>query len=524
MKKAITYKRYSHDGQSLHSIERQDIVINGWLTHQQISVVDSFTDEGHTARNFDRPDMKALMAFIKKNHRHIDYLVVAELTRFSREAGDAINMVKLIQNTYGILIVSAGRGMVYDVFEHSSFLMMGLEFLLGNSENIKRTADINGGIYAAKTSGRWIQGGPAPYGYKKEGAGKDKKLVIYEPQAVVIRYIFNSFLHNAPIYLIKDDAKKMGMPLKGNNAVHDILKNPLYMSQQYVKAWKDKPGGLYPLKDVEPIIPESTWYEVQEKFKPRPRVSLSYDFPLRQIVKCWCGLPLTGAPSRSKSGKYFNYYKCKISGHNTINAGKAHAQLEEMLKLLSLPNRISRAIETRTMQLMDERIKDVKAILVEKKSLLEQTEAKLHSSEEKFISNQLSFESYDKWTRELRQKRSILASEVNSMERDTEQTFFLLKNNLHRLTDLCSIYTTASLTDKRELLRQVFDNRLYYRTKVYRTPFLMPVFHHNIQILSEKQLLILDTMNKNSGEVEATSLLSNTFLEFLSFIGGLKVA
>lgn len=46
-------------------------------------------------------------------------------------------------------IVRANRGSIYDCSDHNSFFKMGLEFLLGNSENIKRQNDINGGIYAA---------------------------------------------------------------------------------------------------------------------------------------------------------------------------------------------------------------------------------------------------------------------------------------------------------------------------------------------------------------------------------------
>src|SRR5688572_13592559 len=98
LKKGIRYLRYSHDKQSFHSIERQDHVTGQWMTFNKVEIVDTFKDEGYTARTFDRPDIKLLFEFIRKNHKGIDYLIVSELTRFSREAGDAINMVKKIQN------------------------------------------------------------------------------------------------------------------------------------------------------------------------------------------------------------------------------------------------------------------------------------------------------------------------------------------------------------------------------------------------------------------------------------------
>jgi len=64
-------------------------------------------------------------------------LVVDELTRFSRIAGDAINMVTKIQALYDVRIVSASRGSIYDCMDHNSLFIMGLEFLMGNSENIE---------------------------------------------------------------------------------------------------------------------------------------------------------------------------------------------------------------------------------------------------------------------------------------------------------------------------------------------------------------------------------------------------
>src|SRR5688572_21772336 len=109
MKKAIRYLRFSSDDQSQHSIERQDLITTSWMQQQHVTLTDTFKDEGYSAKTFDRPDIKQLFEFIKKNHRNIDYLIVSELTRFSRDAGEALSIVKQIQKDYNIRIVSAGR-------------------------------------------------------------------------------------------------------------------------------------------------------------------------------------------------------------------------------------------------------------------------------------------------------------------------------------------------------------------------------------------------------------------------------
>ncbi len=52
----------------------------------------------------------------------------------------------------------------------------------------------------------------------------------------------------------------------------------------------------------------------------------------------------------------------------------------------------------------------------------------------------------------------------------------LLQRNIESLTDIRFIYNNCSTEDKQKLLSKVFDNRLYYQDKVYRTPYIMDIF------------------------------------------------
>jgi site-specific DNA recombinase len=530
MKKAIKYTRFSSDGQSSFSIERQDAIIDNWANYNKVHVIDTFKDEGYTARTFDRPDIKQLFSFIKKYHSTIDYLLVAELTRFSRDTGDAINMVKKIQSDYNIKIVSCGRSVIYDCTDSNSFFMMGLEFLLGNSENIKRQNDINGGIYTAKAiEGKWIQGGAAPFGYIKEGIGDKRKLVINPAHEAVIRFIYDSYLHNTPDYLILSDVKQMGFHLKGKSAIKDILKNPLYAAQQYVKPYKDLPGGLYPGK-WPAIIDLITWNRVQDKlnYKPRTRVSVADEMPLRGVLHCHCGKLLTGAPSKNKVGNYFYYYKCQHSGHNTISAPIAHKQLHSALGYMSLPAHLVTAIKDKSEQILQERNQDNKKLLDTKQREYEQSQKQLRSLEEKWINEQINFETYNRWHSDLSQKINLLKTEIGKLNQDKDQLYMLLQNNLVKLTDMQHVYTSTGILQQQELLRQVFDNRLYYQEKVYRTPYIMPVFSHNSHILKEKQLLIVDQLNAIGAEAPSkwspADLYRTPLFDFLAFIESLRVA
>jgi len=503
MKKAIIYLRFSSDDQSQHSIERQKMVTSGWANYNKIEIVDTFKDEGISARTFDRPDMKLLMAFVRKNYRSIDYLVVSELTRFSREVGDAINLLKEIQKLYGISIVSASRSCIYDVYDSNSFFMMGLEFLLGNSENIKRQNDINGGIYTAKAiKGRYI-GSRAPFGYLKEGNAENRMLIPDKDKATIISYIYDAYLRSTPIYIIKKHAEEMGLHKGDKMSIQKILSNPLYSGQIYVKSWKENPGGIFPAKH-EAIVDMLSWQRVQEKMKreDKPRVTIEDKMPLRGVLKCHCGYLLTGAPSRGKSGKYFYYYKCNQAKHNNISAIKSHYQLNEILKHLSLPERMVDAIIEKSASQLQEKLHGNVSELKKKKTELQQTETQLVSVEEKWINDQLSHESYQRWHQELNQKRLYLRSQVDALGKDHDQVFLLMEKNLMKLSKLDAMYEIAPTLQKQELLRMVFDSCLAYKQGIYRTPYIMPIFTHNLLILKSKNLLIYDGILQKPAQVE----------------------
>lgn len=530
MKKAIRYLRFSSDDQSQHSIERQDLVTAAWMTQHDVFLTDTFKDEGYSAKNFDRPDIKELFSFIQRNFRQIDYLVVSELTRFSRDAGEALSTLKEIQKKYNIRIVSAGTNRIYDFNDSSSYFLMGIEFLLGTTENIKRTTDINGGIYTAKAiKGKWIQGGAAPYGYKKESTGDQRRLVVVENEAAVIRHIFDQYLANVPLYLIRQQAIQMGFHRKGSSAIQEVLTSPLYISYQIVKPWDNKPGGLFPIKDLPPVIDKLTWQKVQEKFHgPKYKKTIADELPLRGLLRCHCSKRLTGAPSTNKIGKQFLYYKCSQSKHLNLSAKNAHEQLQEMLGLLSLPSYMIDAIKEETGKQMIEKHQDNRKQLVQSKKDLVKIEQDILTVEKKFISeHSINAETYQRWHDQLSMRRIEVAAIIEKFSRDEHAAWLMISQDLGKLTDLQFLYNQITTPDKQELLRQVFDDCLYYQDKTYRTPWIMETFRHNLLALKQNGLLVIDGMDYQSVDspVKWTPPAHNrTLPDFLSFISNLKVA
>jgi site-specific DNA recombinase len=304
-KTAIRYIRISTDKQSNYSIAGQNDQTSLWCQRNNVDIIDTFIDEGYSARNFDRPDMNRLNDFISKHHRSVDYLVVFDFTRFSRDAGEAIVVIKRLQQKYAIRIASSSENTIVDYDEPGSFFFAGLRFLQAEDEIIRNKSRINLGIYTAKKKeGRYL--GKPPVGYLTKRDGNKTIIVVDEEKAPIIRYIYEAFLQRTPTYVIAEKAREMGLTHTYHMRIQWILKNPVYTGLLLVKAYKENPEELVD-GNHEPIISRSDWNRVQDKMKPgKPKIILSDHFPLRGIVKCHCGKPLTGAPSRSRSGKYID--------------------------------------------------------------------------------------------------------------------------------------------------------------------------------------------------------------------------
>lgn len=494
MKKAIRYLRFSSDGQSHSSIEKQELYTSQWIERNNVMLVDTFIDAGHSAKSFDRPDFKKLQDFINKYHASVDYLIVDELDRFSRDAGEALIVVKKLQQKYNVQIVSVSENITFDYNTPGSFFRTGLSLLLAEENNINRANKINGGIYTAKAKeGRYIYSSP-PFGYEKIGTGKDRHLIIKDAQACIVRYVYEAFLRNTPQYIIYKEAVKMGLPMRGNSVVQKMLQNPVYAGKQEVKAFKELPGGLYDAKH-EPIIDALTWDRVQAKFqkpKKEKNTQLTDQMPLRGVIKCFCGRLLTGAASRGKSGARFYYYKCYHGRHNNISAQKAHKQLDRMLELMSLPETMIRDIKMVSEKQLEDRYRDNKTLLTEKQKELADQDIKLKSIEEKWIMNQIQHETYDRWMKEISRTRLNLRIQIEQLSQDQSTTYTRFYGILDSLADMKTLFKKCSLADGQEFLRKVFDANLYYQEGVHRTPTMLDALAHNALKMKEENVLVYE--------------------------------
>lgn len=249
-------------------------------------------------------------------------LLIWRIDRVAREVEAGLNILRRIEEV-GVKIEiitqpylnSADNGNQELVYNSRSMILMGAKM---EHDNIKRR--VRGAKFRYLNEGKWALPHIPPYGYSTT---KDKKLVISEKQAKIVRKIYNLYiLKNNSADKICDILNKENIPTPRSakqwmkSTVLKILSNPIYYGKHTAGKKLAETGFSKVEQKFPPIITRSIWDKVQEmkriKFTASPK-NVKRDYLFRGVIKCSkCGWNLFGRSKRD----YINYVGANFSGDN----------------------------------------------------------------------------------------------------------------------------------------------------------------------------------------------------------------
>ena len=299
MKTAVIYARYSCDNQTEQSIEGQLSVCEEYAKRNNILILDTYIDRAMTGTNDCRPDFQRMIKESAK--RQWNYVLVYKLDRFSRDKyATAIHKKTLKDN--GVKVLSAMENIPdtpEGIILESLLEGMNQYYSAELSQKVKR------GMRETRKKGNY-QGGGLPYGYKAE----NKKVVIDEPQAEVVKFMYEEYSKGVYVRDIINALTVKGVLYKGRpfamNTVYGILKNDKY-SGTY-KHEEEIVENIYPR-----IVPQEIIDRVRAKIKSNVNGKRSIEtvYLLRHKIKCgYCRQSIIAECGTGKSGKRKYYYKC----------------------------------------------------------------------------------------------------------------------------------------------------------------------------------------------------------------------
>ena len=299
VKTAVIYARYSSNNQTEQSIEGQVHVCEDYAKKNNIIIVDSYVDRAMTGTNDNRD---AFQKMLKDSNNHKwNYVIVYKLDRFARNKYEsAVNKMYLKNN--GVKLLSA----VENIPETPEGIL--LESLLEGmnqyfSEELAQK--VSRGLHESRMKGHVI--GHVSYGYTKV----EKKLIINEDEANIIRRIYNEYISGKSLLKISRIFENENIMHRGNKFLPETMRKIL--NRKFYTGVYELNGKTY--NNIYPPIITLELYENAQKRLDLTRYGCKKPnhetFKLRDKIYCGnCNKKMYPVSNKLNNGNPLKYYKC----------------------------------------------------------------------------------------------------------------------------------------------------------------------------------------------------------------------
>ena len=360
---AIYTRKSSEEGLDMefNSLDAQREACEAYIASQRqegwIAVDDRFDDGGVSGGTLDRPALQRLLTDIEVGR--IDCIVVYKIDRLSRALIDFTKLVEVFDR-HNVTFVSITQS--FNTTTSMGRLTLNILLSFAQFEREVTAERIRDKFAASRKKGMWMGGCP-PLGYDV----RDRKLVINDIEAALVRHIFERFLKVGSATLLVKDLNAEGHHTKswttqggrfreGNpfnkGALYKTLNNRVYIGDAVHKG-KSYPG------EHDGIVDQGLWDKVRsilaENARRRGnRTRATTPALLKGIIRCrHCGCAMTPSHAK-KNGKLYRYYLCmhaSKNGHDTcpvksVSAGEVEdAIIDQVRAMLKSPEIVSRTIK-----------------------------------------------------------------------------------------------------------------------------------------------------------------------------------
>lgn len=452
--KAVVYARISKEEQSSYSLEEQVKECRTYITEKGHEWVDTYIDDGYSAKDMNRPALQSMLNDIKSNR--FELLVIWKLDRLTRDTLDGLSMVKNIFRPNGIEFASKTEDI--NTSTPDGYMMYTIRLSVAQVEREKtRERVIMGQAARARSGKRNVS--KAPYGYT---VVDDLALVINDDEAVIVKQVYEWYMEGHGKNKIATMLNDRGVPCaKGGkfwneSAVTQIIENPTYYGAVH---WR----GIVAEGTHTPIISKEVWDKCQDYINRRKESWMnqsSYDFPFSTVVKCAiCGRSFHGK-KRSKSGHeenkhpHLRLYRCsgKYRQNNCTISDISERKLVQLIF-----NTISFEFED-----MDQNKtidKDSPDVIKERKRLqkeLDKSKDRLTKLAKAMASGNLDFDIYTQLRDEEKKKAALWEEQLNALPMEQENDSRRLGEIVQELRNLKKDWDTWTYAEQKIRVQKIF--------------------------------------------------------------------
>lgn len=303
---AVYTRKSSEEGleQEFNSLDAQREACEAYIASQRaegwVLVPDRYDDGGVSGATLERPAIKRLLSDIEAGR--VDVVVVYKIDRLSRALMDFARLVEVFDRN-NVTFVSITQS--FNTTTSMGRLTLNILLSFAQFEREVIGERIRDKVAASRRKGIWM-GGWAPLGYDV----KDRKLIINELEAKLVRSIFIHFSKGTPpVQLIEVLASegalnKQGKPID-KGYLYRILNNHVYIGEAMHK-------GIAHPGEHKAIVERNLWDQVHDLISASPRQRATRQKGrtpaiLKGLIFGPTGVAMTPAHTR-RGGRLYRYY------------------------------------------------------------------------------------------------------------------------------------------------------------------------------------------------------------------------
>lgn len=462
------YVRVSTEEQAKEgfSIRAQEQKLKDYAKIKEWAIHRIYIDEGISGKNIvDRPQINELINDIKKGY--VKNVLIFKIDRLTRSTSDLIYLINLF-NEYNCAFNSLCESIDTQTPSGRMFIKIIGIFAEFERENIVERTKL--GFERKVKEGYSLCTRTASYGYTRNIG--DKIQQINEKEAVIVREVFDMFVHHGMSYL--DIAKNLNgrhIPTKENamwtaRGIKNMLTNCNYIGKVRY-ATKDEERNFEANGNHEPIISEELYEETQnliskisiKNYTKRPKEE-NYFSGFLFCGKCGAKLVVHDDYYRKKSGEkiFKSAYRCSNYIRKTCNASNISQKNVESA-FMTYIEKIEDFSAMAEIQLEENRkSNDNNSKLIEKLNNqlknLENKEKEILSS---YVDNNLDFDRYIQLKDYIEAEKYKIheqLTEIPVIEEDTEEMIIRKEDIIKSLKENWTFLTNA---EKRLFLLKFVD-------------------------------------------------------------------
>lgn len=404
---AVKYTRVSSKKQDKNfSLPAQNRLIDEWAERNQKTIIADFGGGVESAKRDDRKEFQRMLDFVLPPKNRVKYIIVNDLTRFSRTGGGAISISEeLLQK--GIEIVSVTQP--FDAKEYGGKMYRDMNLILANWENEDRKRKTRMGMIQAMRSGKLCCKPPLGYSKNAEGIIVKNELAPYVEQVFILKAKHK--LHNIEIV---HRLRQMGWDRCYKQLVQHILDNPFYCGYiTHELLGKEVCKGLH-----EPLISVEMYKSANNIQTPGRGHKKNFDdeqLPMKRFARCsHCGGNLTGFMVKKK---YIYYYRCNTKGcHSNISADRLHEAFRNHLYNYTIDHVLVEPLKLQLRYTFEEMNAETEQQRILLTRNLTEIDRNIETLEERYVLGKIDDKLYMKFRARYMEERSTVAAEFDKVK------------------------------------------------------------------------------------------------------------